>query len=218
MSVDRYFDAILALIGEVREAQRANICEAAAQSARALAEGRGVHLLDHGHLLGAELANRAGGLAALRTVTVEDVRNPALVRRGDVLFLASVSGRAKEVVEGALLARTRGVFVVGLTSGAQAERAVAEYGSGKLLRDVADLVIDIGGVAGDAFLEFEGLGRRACPSSGVVSAVVMWAVVAETIARMAADGVEPTIFTSVNVPGGPERYEAEVQRYQRLGY
>lgn len=218
MSSERYFDAILELIQEVRQGQQQTIQEAARHAARTLEEGGCVHLLDHGHLLGAELVSRAGGLAALRLVTIEDVRNPALVRRGDVLFVASVSGRAKEVIESALLARERGVLVIALTSGAQAAQAPVEHGSGKLLRDVADLVIDIGGVAGDALLAFERLERRACPSSGVISALVMWAVVAEMVAQMEADGFAPTIFTSANVPGGLESYQAEIQRYQRLGY
>ncbi|MFZ5822828.1 MAG: hypothetical protein ACOY94_00585, partial [Bacillota bacterium] len=71
---------------------------------------------------------------------------------------------------------------------------------------------------GDALLAFERLERRACPSSGVISALVMWAVVAEMVAQMEADGFVPTIFTSANVPGGLESYQAEIQRYQRLGY
>lgn len=218
MSSERYFDAILELIQEVREEQRQTIQKAARHAARTLEEGGCLHLLDHGHLLGAELVSRAGGLAALRLVTIEDVRNPALVRRGDVLFVASVSGRAREVIEAVLLARERGVLVIALTSNAQAAHAPVEHESGRLLRDVADLVIDIGGVAGDALLTFERLGRRACPSSGVISAVVMWAVVAEAVAQMEADGFMPTIYTSANVPGGLERYQAEIQRYQRLGY
>ncbi|MEW6227105.1 MAG: sugar isomerase domain-containing protein [Bacillota bacterium] len=218
MSSERYFDAILESIQEVRQGQRQTIQKAARHAARTLEEGGCVHLLDHGHLLGAELVSRAGGLAALRLVTIEDVRNPALVRRGDVLFVASVSGRAKEVIESALLARERRVLVIALTSGAQAAQAPVEHESGKLLRDVADLVIDIGGVAGDALVTFERLERRACPSSGVISALVMWAVVAEMVAQMEADGFVPTIFTSANVPGGSESYQAEIQRYQRLGY
>ncbi len=218
MSCERYFDAMLALVQEVRQQQQHTIQKVACHAARTVEEGGCVHVLDHGHLLGAELVSRAGGLAALRLVTIEDVRNPALVRRGDVLFVASVSGRAKEVIESALLARERGVLVISLTSGAQAAQAPVEHESGKLLRDVADLVIDIGGVAGDALLAFERLGRRACPSSGVISAIVMWAVVAEMVAQMEADGFVPTIFTSANVPGGLESYQAEIQRYQRLGY
>lgn len=182
-----------------------------------VASGGVLHILDHGHLLGNEMTCRAGGLAAIHVVTLEEARNPVLVRRGDLLFIASVSGRSKQVVQAALQAKERGVHTVALTSLAQAAMAQPEDPELGLLRDVAEAVLDIGGVAGDALIGGDG-GKACVPGSGILSVVVMWAVVAELVAGLRKRGIEPTIFTSVNVPGGEQSFEKEMARYARLGY
>ncbi|WP_324716714.1 SIS domain-containing protein [Carboxydochorda subterranea] len=214
----RYVEAIFEILKQVVESQHQQIASVAQRTADVIAHGGCVHLLDNGHLLGSELINRAGGLAAMHAVTAEAAKDPACVRRGDVLFIASVSGRSSPVVEAAILARARGVFTVALQSNAQAEVSPPQHPDGRHLRDVVDVALDIGGVAGDAVLEFPGLSQRACPTSGVVSAVLMWAIVAETIAALLRSGVVPTVFTSVNVSGGEQRYAEELERYRRTGY
>lgn len=215
--LEEYRHRIIAEIESTLNNAAPNIRRMANLAADVVASGGVLHILDHGHLLGNEMTARAGGLAVIHAVTLEDARNPVVVRRGDLLFIASVSGRSKQVVEVAIQAKERGVHAVALTSSAQAAVAQPEDPNLGLLRDVAEEVLDIGGVAGDALIG--GDGDKACvPGSGVLSVVVMWAVVAELVAALRKRGIEPTIFTSVNVPGGEQSFEKEMARYVRLGY
>ena len=152
------------------------------------------------------------------TMTVDDVKNPVFVRKGDILFVVSVSGRSRRIVEAALVAKKRGVYTVALT--ARAQNGVAEPEDKKLglLPDVTDIVLDIHGVAGDAIIDYPELGKRAIPASGILSVAVMWAFKAELISELWKLGIEPTIYTSVNIPGGEEAFRKELERYAQRGY
>lgn len=67
-------------------------------------------------------------------------------------------------------------------------------------------------------LEVEGLDVKACPASGIAAASIMWAVVAGMIENLLAKGISPTVYKSVNAPGGPEDVQARQQRYKEQGY
>jgi uncharacterized phosphosugar-binding protein len=56
------------------------------------------------------------------------------------------------------------------------------------------------------------------PSSGVLAAIMLWAVSAGIIERMVAAGVVPTIYRSVNLPGGVDSVKAVDQQYIERGY
>ena len=64
-------------------------------------------------------------------------------------------------------------------------------------------------------IEVECLDYPICPASGIVAATVMWAVVAGMVEEMLANGLQPTVFPSVNRPEGPallSKVEAEALR------
>ena len=56
------------------------------------------------------------------------------------------------------------------------------------------------------------------PSSGILGAVMLWSVVAGIIERMTAAGKPPTVFRSVNLPGGTDMMKAVEQEYLEKGY
>lgn len=213
-----YFQEIRDLLAFIEDKQMEATRTVAKTMAHVIRQGQRVHLLDNGHLLGNEMQGRAGGFPLLNVLTKDEVYNPALVRRDDMVIIASVSGRSDAVVSAALRCKQRGTSVVALTSTAQANVAKSEHSSGKLLIDVADFVIDIGGKAGDGLLEINGLDERACPGSGIASVVVMWALLAQAAGHLIEGGMVPTVFTSVNVPGGEEALRIEEQRFRDLGY
>lgn len=218
LMVRRYFEAARTLLDELEQTQTEAILNISAKLAATVVGGRCVHLLDHGHLLGAEMHNRAGGFPLLSVIGQGDIGNPFLVRRGDAVIIASVSGRAPEVVDAALACKRRGVYVVALSSTAQASAVAPGHPSGKLLLDVADASLDLRGRAGDALVELSGLQRRACPGSGVAGAVLMWALMAQTAERLVSAGMEPTVFSSVNLPDGERAFAEERRRFEDLGY
>lgn len=219
MVVDSYFSRLIELLQNVHQSQRQAISAVARVATATIAGGGMLHLLDSGHFLGSELINRAGGLGAIhKLASSNDINNVFLVRRNDLVILGSVSGRSRDIVEGAILARKRGITTVGLTSMTQTTAAIPDHPSGQLLKDVVDYLLDIGGVAGDAMLDIAGVDGRVCPSSGISAAAVTWAVMAETVALLAASRKPPTVYTSVNVPGGREAYDRQLQRLRSQGY
>ena len=193
-----------------------------------LVRGGVLHLFDSGHMVSQELVNRAGGLVALSALTfslnvvnpvksrpagpgasalpigyIEHVFETGQLRRGDLLFVGSVSGKSANVVELALQARAHGLTVIAITALAYSSQLLSEHPSGQRLYEVADLVLDNGAPYGDAMLEVTGLEYPVCPASGIGAATLMWAVVAGIIDEMLAQGLRPTVFPSVNRPDGP---------------
>lgn len=239
MLIQRYFEALQERIAAIA-ADTEPIEDAAHLCAETLTNGGAVHIFDSGHLVSHELVNRAGGLVAFNRLgfglTVDNpvktreksADNPAIsfayiqhvfetnqLRRGDVLFVGSVSGKTANVVELALRAKEHGLKVIVITALAYSSRLVSEHPSGKHLYEAADLILDNHAPYGDAMLEVEGLEYPVCPASGLGAVTVLWAVVAGLVEEMLARGLKPTIYPSVNRPDGwtlVRQVEAEALR------
>ncbi|MDH7601650.1 MAG: sugar isomerase domain-containing protein [Armatimonadota bacterium] len=241
--VSRYFEAVEKLVDEIRQAESERILRAAEICAESVAKGGVVHIHDTGHMLNSELVHRAGGLALLTPFSFSlNVNNPNAFREknpssddltsetialalkrsnikpGDVLFIGSVSGKSRSVIELALQAKGMGVTVIAITSFDYSSKLQSEHPSGKRLFEVADLAIDNHAPYADAMLEIEGLDVKACPASGIAAACIMWAVTAGIVQGLLDRGIVPTVYRSVNAPGGPEDVKARQERYKQLGY
>jgi uncharacterized phosphosugar-binding protein len=136
---------------------------------------------------------------------------------GDVLLIASVSGKAALVVEVALAAQRLGAKVVAITNVAYSTAVESTHSSGKRLCEVADVTIDNCGVVGDAVLSMEGIDTGVAPTSGVAFCYVVWAIVAEAVAQMQARGMHPHIYRSVNLPDGEAFNARAEQDYRESG-
>jgi len=243
MLTSDYFDAISARIRKVRRREGENIRHIAEICAHAIEVGGVVHIHDTGHMLNSELIHRAGGLAGLTPFTFGmNVHNPnafreshpdapnataetvalalkkSNVRPGDVMFIGSVSGKSEQVVELAIQAREMGVTTVAITSLAYSKELESQHPSGKKLYEVTELVLDNHAPYGDAMLTVEGMDVPICPASGIAAACIMWAVCAGIVEYLLANGIQPTVFKSVNAPGGPEDVKARGERYKEKGY
>jgi len=241
MLMDTYAAAIRERMDRVLTTQRENIEAAAEKIVDAVEKGHNVHVFDSGHIINSELINRAGGLALLKqlkyTFTVEDpVRSidrqgvePSLMgigklvltasraAPGDVLIMGSVSGRAVNLIELALAAKEMGLTLIVVTSLEYSGAVQSAHPCGKRLFELGDIVIDNCAPKGDAMLEVEGATNKFGPASGMTAAFAMWCLSAQIVDRMIARGMEPTLFRSVNFPGGVEDYQKMCKRYEELG-
>jgi uncharacterized phosphosugar-binding protein len=198
----------------------------AALLAKAMAAGSAIHVFGtgHSHMLAEEMSYRAGGLARVRPILFEGLmlhanaplstileRLPGLaaalledhpLAAGDVLIIASNSGGNVVVTEMAALARDRGATVIAVTSITHATSEAARAHRQVHLHDLADVSIDNGGSVGDATVRIEGLGAAVGPTSTVVGAAIVNALVAEAVERLVRAGSPPDVFTSANLAGG----------------
>jgi len=234
---ERYFDEVGRLLEGLAAEQGPHIEAAAEVVAECVGRGGIVHVFGsgHSHMMAEEVFHRAGGLIAfnamldvnltlfgtLRAGLVERTEGYAKViiasfdvRPDEVVVVVSNSGINPVPIELAIEARRLGARVVAITSAANYAAVASRHSSGQKLGDVADLVIDSQVPAGDAIVALEGLEANVGPSSTVLGAALMNAVVVEATDRLLRDGKAPPVLVSMNVPGGEERNRALIERYR----
>ena len=225
---DRYFDAAIALLEQVRDGEAETIRQAGTLLADTVAGGGRLFAFGAGHssLAAQDVVYRAGGLAVMNLLVVPgvvgvDVRPATLgsalehvegladavlgtspVRAGDALVVISLSGRNALPVEMALRARGRGLAVVGVTSVAYASATTSRHPSGTFLKDHCDVVLDNRIPVGDAELTVEGIAAPFAPASTVVTSALLQSVVATAAGVLSERGIEPPLLPSANVDGG----------------
>ncbi len=233
----RYLRTVTDLVARLLDQEWPRIAAAADLMTDAIASGHVIHAFGsgHSHMLAEELFYRAGGLVRVRPILFEGLmlhasaplsttleRMPGLaaillsdhpIDAGDVLILGSNSGSNAVTTELASLARAAGARTIGVTSLRHATSSTARVHGGQRLHELVDVAIDNGGAVGDAAVEVEGLGARVAPTSTVVGAAILEALVAETVERLVARGVTPEVYASSNVAGG----DAANDRYLRSG-
>jgi uncharacterized phosphosugar-binding protein len=224
----RYLAEASRLVERLAGDEWASLSAAAALVADALARGGSVHAFGtgHSHMLAEELFYRAGGLVRVKPILFEGLmlhagaelstsleRLPGVaaalleqhpIASGDVLIVASNSGGNAVVREMAGLAHARGIPVIAIVSRAHASSGSARAAGDTNLQDVADVVVDNGGAPGDAAVAIDGFAQRVGPTSTVVGAAALNAIVAEAAERLVAQGIQPDVFVSSNVEGGDD--------------
>jgi uncharacterized phosphosugar-binding protein len=139
------------------------------------------------------------------------------IGEGDVLLVASVSGRNAVGVELCLGAQARGATVIALTS-VTYSRSVTARGKARLF-EVADLVLDLPGVPGDAVVELDGLEQKVGPTSTPVGSAMLQGLMVEVSGRLLERGIEPPVLVSANLDNSDARNQALLERYRgRLSY
>ncbi|MBI4516083.1 MAG: SIS domain-containing protein [Deltaproteobacteria bacterium] len=218
---DEYFEAVLALLSRLRVSQREASARAADIVATALRADGVVHLFGtgHSHLLAEEVFYRAGGLIPIQAMLDPSVllssgarastateRTPGAaaeiagryqLRRGDVGIVISNSGRNPAPVEMAQLMKARGLTVIALTNLRQSAASPPRAPLRQRLFEVADVVLDNGGAAGDACLQLPSVPYPVGPTSTIAGAVLLHAVLIGAMERLVAAGA-----TVVNLPSG----------------
>ena len=229
MLAKTYLTHVQTLLGELIEKQAPSIERAADAIADAIANGHSLFGFgcNHSLLPVLDIYYRAGGLMLLNPIMapglVLELHPPTLtskmeqldgyakialgsapIKAGDVLIIVSVSGRNAVPVEAAVIAKSLGAIIVGVTSSAFTGSVTPRNKLGLKLIDVCDVVIDNLVPPGDAALSLDGLPEKFTPVSGVTSLAIMHALMAEVIERLVARGVTPPVYLSGNVEGGAE--------------
>lgn len=244
MSAEAYLDAAEQGLRRLRETQGQNLAAAADLLTEAIASGHALYAFGatHSFALAAELVYRTGGLVPVNpiyphamdlsvrplTQTSQTERLEGLgrillegspARTGDVLLLASVSGRNAVVLDIAIAARERGLKIIGVTSVEYSRAVESRHSSGKRLLDLCDVVIDNCAPLGDAAVEIPPEPQKTGPLSTVLGCAAVNAVVAQTVANLVARGLQPPLFMSANLDGGDERNARLLAEYaDRIHY
>jgi uncharacterized phosphosugar-binding protein len=236
---DAYLTHLRTLIERFRLAQRAALAQAATLIAERLRHGGVIHLFGtgHSHMIAEEVFYRAGGLIPIdamldasvvlsggATRSTETERTPGAaaaiaarynLRAGDAGVVISHSGRNPAPVEMAVLMRQAGLAVIAVTSLTHSRALPPHTPPGARLFEVADVVLDTGGAYGDAALELPGALHPVGPTSTVVAAAIVQALLLAAMERLAAGGHPVVNFPSGNAaPGDLAALLAEVAKYR----
>jgi uncharacterized phosphosugar-binding protein len=243
--IPRYTAAARAVMDFLETQQAANIAAASDLIVAALRQGGTVNCSELGHGIQGDFLGRAGGLFAVQAFSYSIVVNHPLpecrrkaqpadpdedlqriraavahssLRGGDVMLVASVSGRNRAPVELALACRERGVKVIGFTAMAYTEKVVSLHPTGKRLCAAVDVVIDCGAPYGDAGVKVPGYDVDLIPLSGLGMLLAGWMIWGSVMEKMAAAGTPASVYISQNREGGPAFNEQSRKRYNEKGY
>lgn len=238
-AIHRYFAATAEITEKVFKSQRKAMEAAAEMIADATQKKQNVFAFgaSHAGLITLELFYRTGGL-----VTINPIRAPGMMLdmtpitstsklerlegygrlilegtaldEGDVLIIHSVSGRNAVAIDMAAAAKEKGAKVIVLTNLNTSRAVTSRHSSGKKLFDFADVLIDNCGDKGDASLEIDGVMEKCAPTSTVIGAMILNAVVARAIELLVERGVEPPVFVSANIDGGDEHNARILEEYK----
>ena len=190
----------------------------------------------HSHLVCEEPFYRAGGLACVYPILETDlmlhegaskssgyerleglgnivIANTGL-GKGDILFIASNSGRNCAVIDAALEAKKRGAITVAITSMNHTTQVSSRHSSGLNLYQVCDYVLDNGGVAGDASVQLPGLSQNIAPTSSVIDLTLVNLITVNIVERLLEKGMNPPLFTSSNSDGGDKANKSVLEVYR----
>ena len=236
-AIHTYFDNLSALIARTLETQHDGMEAAAHIIADCFRKGGMLYTFGtgHGHLLALEIFYRAGGMARVCPILDEKLMLhisaakstheerdeawlPVLlekypIKAGDVLISISNSGRNAVPVLLAKEARERGATVIALTSMQHTSQVTSRNKLNLRLFETADLVLDNGGVLGDAsYLAADG--SMVGPTSTAVGAAILQAIVCRVKELSLEEGFEADFFKSSNVDGGDEWNDRLIAKYE----
>ena len=239
MYAEEYMKQCDEVLERVRKEQTQNIVRAAEMMADSISKGGVFHFASFMHMPN-EPISRAGGLFLIRPIVRfdrvgkehilppgrEPMATDALaehelqfsrVSEGDVVLVVNNAGQAAHVVSVALAARKLGAKVIAVTCSDYGKAVKPKHPSGKTLFQVADLVIDNCGVVGDALVDVPGTEVKACPSSGVTEAYIVWALTAELLHQLVERGLKPHVYMSGNLEEALEFNAKAKEEFEKTG-
>ena len=231
MLTEEYCDSIIAMLKALVSSQRSKLEMAQSWIADVLAQGGLVYVTGsgHSHMIAEEVFFRAGGAAPVQAILDPALmlhqgaqRSTALERLEgyaqvvlqdypigpkDIVLIASNSGRNAFPIEAALFAREKGAKTIAITSSDYAAHVTSRHKSGRMLHEVADLVIDNQAPYGDACLAIPNSDKRMGSTSTITGAFIVNALMAEAVANLARRGIDVDVYRSANAGGGGDTEE-----------
>jgi uncharacterized phosphosugar-binding protein len=248
MHAARYLDVITKLIAKFQENELEATHAAALLAAEAVLAGGRLHHFDTGHMKKEPIRRAGGllGLHPLELLieafhvlpsgrkaelsTMEQqyfydredfapfLLDKSHVKEGDVLIQVSNSGKEPFTVGVGVEAKKRGLKLIALTSLEFSKGVKSKHSSGKRLFEIADAVVDLCAPFGDAVLDMPGVDTKVGATSGVMTAVALWALMTEITGILADRGQPPAIYRSVNMPDGFEFNRTQRALYEKRGF
>lgn len=242
-AIDQFHAHVAQILKEIIETNREAFRAAARALIERIKNDRLIYVYGtggHSIIASEEAFYRAGGLTQISPIIDAGVslingglytsvvgRTPGYARavlkrynltRADLLVIVNAYGMNCLSIDAALEARERGATVIAITSPAHSDALprdhIARHPSKKNLHEVADIVIDCRMPFGDAVVELPGLATKVSPVSTLCTVFVWEALVAQVAEDLLAQGVQPEIWTSLNVPGGDQANAAYLEKYR----
>ncbi|MEW6201737.1 MAG: SIS domain-containing protein [bacterium] len=237
--IDEYYEKVSGMLDRIIHTQREAILRAADIITDSLRRDGILHIFGsgHSHILAEEIYSRAGGLVPvnamlegnlmlhegpMKSTSMERLTGYAAVllvnarvMPEDSLIIASNSGRNAVPIEMAYEAKKYGIRPIAITSIAHSQSVISRHPSGKRLFEIADVVIDNCGVAGDAAVSVEGLDTAVSPTSTITGAFIVNSIIAAVVENLTRDGVTPPIFRSANTDGSEAHNLSIIQKYSK---
>lgn len=234
-----YIKNIESIIAKISTEGAESIEKASELLAATLMQNKRFFLLGtgHSHMLAEELFYRAGGLARVQPILIDELmlhvsasestrveREEGLAERiyeeysmseGDTIVIISNSGRNGVVVDMSILCKEKGMNVIALTNVAHSLSGKSRHKSGKRICEVADIVLDNFGCVGDACIEIDGVSGKICPTSTVCGAMILNSVVAQSVEICVQNDFYPEHFVSANIDGGDEINDSIIKKYKK---
>jgi uncharacterized phosphosugar-binding protein len=236
-AMETYFNILQQQMAAIRTHEWSKIEQAGDWLGQALANEGWLYAFGtgHSHLLAEEIFYRAGGLAracpvldpklmlhenAINATYVEREIGYAAkfldqypVKKGDLLIVASNSGRNAVPIEMALEGHARGLKVVAITNFEHSRAWPSRHPSGKNLNDIADLAIDNCGVEGDAVLPMTGMPSKVASTSTSTGAMIVQLIIVRGIEKALQLGRAAEIYISSNT-NGDNHNDVMLQKYK----
>lgn len=233
-----YLKNLYTLLEKLENTQEQTIDLVASVCADSIAKGGLLYFFGtgHSHMIAEEPFYRAGGLACVYPILETDlmlhegaskssgyerleglgnlVVSNAGLGKGDVLFIASNSGRNCAVIDAAMEAKKRGAITVAITSMSHTTQVTSRHSSGLNLYQVCDYVLDNGGELGDASVELDGLGQKIAPTSSVMDITLVNLILVNTVELLLKKGIKPPVFMSANTDAGDEANRDVLKTYK----
>ncbi|MEG6567047.1 SIS domain-containing protein [Thermoanaerobacterium saccharolyticum] len=192
----------------------------------------------HSHIFAEETFYRAGGLACVNPILEpvlmlhegaekssklermnylgEIIYDNFNLRKGDVLFVFSTSGRNPVSIDFAIKAKNNGLTTVAITSLKYSNAYCSKHVSGKKLYEVVDYYIDNMCDVGDASINIDGLNAKMGPTSTVIGAMIINGIFIDAAEKLIKRGIEVPVFISGNIDGSDEYNKSLIDKYRAL--
>lgn len=229
---ESYFNRANELLAAAWKTNAPTIAQLAPILGEVVARDGVIHTFGSGHseLISREIIGRAGGLVCVTgimdptggfienlpgygTRLVERYDRQYQLRSGEAVIVISNSGKNASPIDVALYAKQKGLTVIALTCLAMSRVTPSQHASGKRLFEVADHVLDNGGVPGDAIVDLTA-DLKAGPTSTLIGCSVLNWLMLAVMEWLKAHHHPLPVLRSQNLPGAIEHNRALATRYK----
>lgn len=138
-------------------------------------------------------------------------------RPGEVIVIVNAYGINSMSIDTVLEAKRRKMVTIGITSRDFADRLPPDHPSrhpsAKNLYQEVDYFLNCHLPYGDAVVEVPGCDQKTGPTSTFCNVFTINLLIIETVKALVAQGVEPPLWVSANLPGGDEKNRHNEEKY-----